>query len=228
MSPAGDSRSDARSGAGNNARTSTSEVETPMGPARIHLSRPSEIRGLLVLTHGAGGNLRAPELVLAQRTLPGQGWAVALVEQAWVLAGRKMPPQAPTQDPAWLPVVANLRSGRRRLPGTVVVGGKSNGARVACRTAHESGADAVLCLSFPLHPPGRPEASRAEELRAPLPHGIPLHVVQGEADPFGTPEEVRAELPDPSMVTAARGAHAFPKNPFDVLDAVSGFLGGLA
>jgi uncharacterized protein len=228
MSPAGDSRSDARSGAGNNARTSTSEVETPMGPARIHLSRPSEIRGLLVLTHGAGGNLRAPELVLAQRTLPGQGWAVALVEQAWVLAGRKMPPQAPTQDPAWLPVVANLRSGRRRLPGTVVVGGKSNGARVACRTAHESGADAVLCLSFPLHPPGKPGASRAEELRAPLPHGIPLHVVQGEADPFGTPEEVRAELPDPAMVTAAKGAHAFPKDPADVLEAVSGFLGGLA
>jgi predicted alpha/beta-hydrolase family hydrolase len=108
------------------------------------------------------------------------------------------------------------------------VGGKSNGARVACRTAHQSGVDAVLCLSFPLHPPGKPEASRAEELRAPLPDGIPLHVVQGEADPFGTPEQVRAELPDPAMVTAAKGAHAFPKNPVDVLEAVRGFLRGLA
>jgi len=220
MSPRSDPRSD--------ARTTRSEVDTPMGPARIHLTRPSQVRGLLVLTHGAGGSLRAPELVLVQRALPGQGWAVALVEQAWVLAGRKLPPQAPTQDPAWLPVVANLRSARRRLPGPVVVGGKSNGARVACRTAHESGADGVLCLSFPLHPPGKPEASRAEELRAPLPHGIPLHVVQGEADPFGTPEEVRTELPDPAMVTAAKGAHAFPKNPTDVLEAVRGFLQGLA
>jgi len=199
-----------------------------MGPARIHLTRPAEVRGLLVLTHGAGGSLRAPELVLAQRDLPGEGWAVALVEQAWVLAGRKLPPQAPTQDPAWLPVVAHLRSRRRRLAGPVVVGGKSNGARVACRTAHESGADGVLCLSFPLHPPGKPEASRAEELRAPLPHGIPLHVVQGEADPFGTPVEVRAELPDPAMVTSAMGAHSFGKNPTDVLEAVRAFLGGLA
>lgn len=199
-----------------------------MGPARVHLTRPAEVRGLLVLTHGAGGSLRAPELVVLERELPGEGWAVALVEQAWVLAGRKMPPQAPTQDPAWLPVVAHLRSGRRRLHGPLVVGGKSNGARVACRTAHESGADAVLCLSFPLHPPGRPEVSRAAELRAPLPHGIPLHVVQGRKDPFGTPEEVRAELPDPAMVSAAAGAHSFPKNPTDVLEAVRGYVRGLA
>jgi len=209
-------------------RTARAEVDTPMGPARVHLSRPAQVRGLLVLTHGAGGSLRAPELVLLEQVLPGQGWAVALVEQAWVLAGRKLPPQPPTQDPAWLPVVASLRSGRRRLPGPVVVGGKSNGARVACRTAHESGADAVLCLSFPLHPPGRPEVSRAQELRAPLPHGIRLHVVQGDKDPFGTPAEVRAELPDPAMVTGAVGAHAFPKKPMDVLAAVQGFLGTLA
>jgi predicted alpha/beta-hydrolase family hydrolase len=209
-------------------RTTRAEVDTPMGPARVHLSRPAQVRGLLVLTHGAGGSLRAPELVLLEQVLPGQGWAVALVEQAWVLSGRTLPPQPPTQDPAWLPVVASLRSGRRRLPGPVVVGGKSNGARVACRTAHESGADAVLCLSFPLHPPGRPEVSRAQELRAPLPHGIRLHVVQGDKDPFGTPAEVRAELPDPAMVTGAVGAHAFPKKPMDVLAAVQGFLGTLA
>jgi predicted alpha/beta-hydrolase family hydrolase len=167
-------------------RTTRAEVDTPMGPARIHLTRPAEARGVLVLTHGAGGSLRAPELVLAQQALPGQGWAVALVEQAWVLAGRKLPPQPPTQDPAWLPVVAHLRSGRRRLPGPVVVGGKSNGARVACRTAHQSGVDAVLCLSFPLHPPGKPEASRAWEQRAHLTQVIPPLVLQGEAHPFGS------------------------------------------
>ena len=209
------------------ARTTLAEVETPMGPARVHLTRGDVVRGTLVLTHGAGGKLNASELVALRDVLPGQGWAVALVEQAWVVAGRRLPPQPATQDPAWMPVVAHLRSGRRRLAGPVVVGGKSNGARVACRTAHDTGAAAVLCLSFPLHPPGKPEVSRAQELRAPLAHGIPLHVVQGSADPFGTPEEVRAELPDPSMVTSAVGAHSFPKDPADVVAAVEAFLAGL-
>jgi predicted alpha/beta-hydrolase family hydrolase len=207
-------------------RTTVAEVETPMGPARVHLTRGPEVVGTLVLTHGAGGKLDASELVALREALPAQGWAVALVEQAWVVAGRRMPPLPATQDPAWLPVVAHLRSGRRRLGrGPVVVGGKSNGARVACRTAHETGAGAVLCLSFPLHPPGKPEVSRAGELRAPLAHGIPLHVVQGDADPFGTPEEVRAELPDPGLVTSARGAHSFPRRPADVVAAVEAFLG---
>lgn len=205
-------------------RTTRTEVETPMGPARVHLTRPAEVRGVLVLTHGAGGSLRAPEFAPLGETLVADGWAVALVEQAWVLAGRKMPPQAPTQDPAWLPVVEWVRSGRRRLGGPLVVGGKSNGARVACRTAHVSGADGVLCLSFPLHPPGRPEVSRAEELRTPLAHGIPLHVVQGRTDPFGTPAEVRAELPDPALVGEATGGHAFPRNPADVVADVRAWL----
>jgi predicted alpha/beta-hydrolase family hydrolase len=210
-------------------RTSPFEVDTPMGPARVHLTRPAEaLRGTLVLTHGAGGSLRAPEFAPLRTALTTRGWAYALVEQAWVLAGRKMPPQPPTQDPAWLPVVAALRSGRRRLPGPIVVGGKSNGARVACRTAHSGESDAVLCLSFPLHPPGRPEVSRAEELRAPLAHGVPLHVVQGATDPFGTPAEVRAELPDAAWVTEVVGAHSFPRHPHDVVAAVETFLDGLA
>jgi predicted alpha/beta-hydrolase family hydrolase len=152
---------------------------------------------------------------------------VALVEQAWVVAGRRMPPQPPTQDPAWLPVVAALTDKRRRLRGPVVVGGKSNGARVACRTAHDSGAAGVLCLSFPLHPPGRPEVSRAEELRTPLAHGIPVQVVQGRSDPFGTPEEVRAELPSADLVTAVEGAHSFPKKPDDAVAAALEFLATL-
>jgi predicted alpha/beta-hydrolase family hydrolase len=210
------------------ARSTVVDVDTPAGPARIHLTRPvGEQRGVLVLTHGAGGRLTAPELAPIRGAMAGLGWAVALVEQAWAVAGQKMPPKPPTQDPAWLPVVATLRSGRRRLQGPMVVGGKSNGARVACRTAHESGADGVLALSFPLHPPGRPEVSRAEELRAPLPHGIPLHVVQGVNDPFGTPDEVRAELPDPSVVTAVAGAHSFPRNPADAVTAVERFLTAL-
>ena len=116
------------------ARTTRVEVATTMGPARVHLTRPGEVRGVVVLTHGAGGNLRAPELLLAQQVLPDQGWALALVEQAWVLAGRKMPPQPPTQDPAWLPVLAHLRSGRRRLPG-----GPCCRARPASRARRDSG-----------------------------------------------------------------------------------------
>lgn len=209
-------------------RATTSEVQTPMGSARIHLTRPADSRGTVVLTHGAGGGIRSTDLTAVRAGLVADGWAVGLVEQAWVVAGRKMPPQASTQDPAWLPVVASLMSGRSRLPRPFVVGGKSNGARVACRTAHESGADAVLCLAFPLHPPGRPEVSRAAELRAPVPHGIPLHVVQGESDPFGTPDEVRAELPDPTWVTAAAGAHGFSKQPADVVQATLTFLRSLA
>ncbi len=205
----------------------TIEVETPLGPARVHLSRPARARGTVVLTHGAGGNVRAADLLAVRVGLVADGWAVALVEQAWVLAGRKMPPPPATQDPAWFPVLHRLSSGRGRLPRPLVVGGKSNGARVAFRNAFDTGADAVLALAFPLHPPGKPHVSRAGELRAPLPHGIPLHVVQGETDPFGTPDEVRGELPDPSWVTAVKGGHGFTAKPDDVVSAVRGFLASL-
>jgi predicted alpha/beta-hydrolase family hydrolase len=204
------------------------DVDTPMGPARVHLVTPVRARGSVVLTHGAGGNIRAGDLAAVRAGLVADGWAVALVEQAWVVAGRKMPPPAATQDPAWLPVLQRLSSGRGGLLRPLVVGGKSNGARVAFRTARDAAADAVLALAFPLHPPGKPQASRAEELRAPLPHGIPLHVIQGETDPFGTPAEVRAELPDPSMVTVVRGGHGFTKKPDDVVAAALTFLASLA
>lgn len=207
------------------SRVTTFEVATPSGPARVQLERPAgEQHGILVLTHGAGGRFSGSEFTPIRTTMVELGWAVALVEQAWVVAGQKAPPKAPTQDPAWLPVVAAITSGRRRLTGPLVVGGKSNGARVACRTAHTSGADGVLALSFPLHPPGKPQVSRAGELRTPLQHGIPLHVVQGATDPFGGPAEVRAELPDPGLVTEVPGAHSFPRPPRGVVEAVQAFL----
>jgi predicted alpha/beta-hydrolase family hydrolase len=95
---------------------------------------------------------------------------------------------------------------------------------VACRTAETLEASAVLCLSFPLHPPGRPGQSRADELRRPVEAGIPLHVIQGQRDPFGTPQEVRAELPDPAFVTAAKGTHSFGRSPADVIAAARAFL----
>ena len=182
-------------------------VETPLGPAHAHVVRPVRARGTVVLTHGASGRLTGADLLAVRDGVVDAGWAVAFVQQAWGVAGRRMPPRPVPQDAAWLPVVQSLRSGRGRLPGPLVLSGKSNGARVCCRTAADLDADAVLCLSFPLHPPGRPEVSRAEELRAPVRAGIPLHVVQGERDPFGTPGEVRAELQHPAYVTAVEGEH---------------------
>ena len=201
-------------------------IETPLGPARVQLARPAKARGTVVLTHGASGGITA-DLLAVRGGLVADGWAVALVEQAWAVAGRRMPPPAPTQDPSWLPVLERLTAGRAKVPRPLVVGGKSNGARVAFRTAHDTGAAAVLALAFPLHPPGKPLASRAEELRAPVPHGIPLHVLQGETDPFGTPEEVRAELPDPSWVTVVKGGHGFTRKPDDVVTAAVAFVRSL-
>jgi len=199
------------------------EVDTPLGPAHAHVVRPPRARGTVILTHGASGRLGGVDLTAVRDGLVESGWAVALVQQAWGVAGRRMPPRPVPQDEAWLPVVQALRTGRGRLPGPLVLSGKSNGARLSCRTAADLGADAVLCLSFPLHPPGKPEVSRADELRQPVGAGIPLHVVQGERDPFGTPGEVRAELADPAYVTAVKGEHTI-KVTGPLVDAARAFL----
>lgn len=185
------------------------EIETPLGVAHAHVSRPVRARGTVVLTHGASGRLTGADLLAVRDGLVDAGWAVAFVQQAWGVAGRRMSPRPVPQDAAWVPVVESLRTGRGRLPGRLVLSGKSNGARVACRTAQDLAADGVLCLSFPLHPPGKPETSRADELLQPVEAGIPLHVVQGERDPFGTPAEVRTALgPErTAYVTAVAGEH---------------------
>jgi len=166
--------------------------------------------------------------VAVTEAMTAQGWAVVLVDQPWRLAGRKVATRPPTLDDAWVPIVSSLLSGRGALPGPLVVGGRSAGARVACRTAEQLRADGVLCLAFPLHPPGKPELSRADELRRPIEAGIPTHVIQGARDPFGTPREVRAELPDPAYVTEARGTHSFGRAPADVVAAARSFLDQLA
>jgi predicted alpha/beta-hydrolase family hydrolase len=200
------------------------EVETPQGLARATVPRPAHAVGTLVLGHGAGGQGWSGDIVAVTGALTAEGWAVVLVDQPWRVAGRKVATPPKTLDAAWVPVLAALTTGRGRLPRPLVVGGRSAGARVACRTAEEVGADAVLCLSFPLHPPGKPESSRAEELLTPIRAGLPVHVVQGETDPFGTPGEVRAVVPDPAYVTAAKGTHSFGRAPADVVEAVRGFL----
>ncbi len=133
--------------------------------------------------------MNAPDLLAAVAAGTALGWKVLRVEQPWKVAGRKVAVAPPRLDEAWLEVLEALRVAEE-LIGPVVVGGRSAGARVACRTASAVGAAGVLALAFPLHLPGRPDRSRAEELRIKL----PLLVVQGENDPFGGPAEVRAAL----------------------------------
>jgi len=194
--------------------------------ARAHLWRPPATSGTLVLGHGAGGLSWSADLQ-ALTSLTVDGWLVVLVEQPWRVAGRKVATPPAQLDVAWLSVMASLTSGHNPVPRPLVVGGRSAGARVACRTAAAVGADAVLALSFPLHPPGKPDRSRAPEALLVTGAGIPLAVIQGEKDPFGSPEEVRSALGPRAEVLAARGTHSFTKTPTDVREAARDFLANL-
>jgi predicted alpha/beta-hydrolase family hydrolase len=162
-------------------------TDTPHGPAHVHLHPAEEPRGALVLGHGAGGGVAAPDLVAARGAAVPLGFTVALVEQPYRVAGRRSSPPAHQLDAAWIAVLEELTAGELSgLP--LVVGGRSAGARVACRTAEATRAAAVLCLAFPLQPPARkgkpPSPDRLPELEAVR---VPLLVVQGERDRFGMP-----------------------------------------
>jgi uncharacterized protein len=139
-----------------------------------------------VLGHGAGGGVESPDLIGATDAARSAGFTVALMEQPYRVAGRRSPAPANQLDTAWRAVVSELRAGPLSDADFLLTGGRSAGARVACRTAADTGSIAVLCLAFPLHPPGRPEKSRLQELDA---LDVPTLVVQGERDPFGTPPE---------------------------------------
>ncbi|MEW1907740.1 alpha/beta family hydrolase [Kitasatospora sp. NPDC085895] len=177
-------------------------VPTPVGDARVTTFAAERPRVLLALGHGAGGGVEARDLQALAAALPARGVSVALVEQPWRVAGRKLGPAPKALDEAWLPVAAGLAAEGPPL----VVGGRSAGARVACRTGLASGAAAVLALAFPLHPPGKPERSRAEEL---LNSGLPTLVVQGGADTFGTPEEFPVLPEGHRLVEVPYGSHGF-------------------
>ncbi|WP_413758905.1 alpha/beta family hydrolase [Streptomyces sp. MMBL 11-3] len=179
-------------------------VDTDAGTARITWHRAEAVkkkaRLVLAAGHGAGGGIEAPDLRALAAELPAHGVTVALVEQPWRVAGKKLAPAPKTLDAGWRGLWPALAA-----PGLpVVAGGRSAGARVACRTAGELGAHAVLALSFPLHPPGRPERSRAAEL---LGTGVPTLVVQGGNDPFGRP----GEFPEGAygLVEVPYGDHGF-------------------
>ncbi|MEV5167061.1 alpha/beta family hydrolase [Streptomyces werraensis] len=178
----------------------TETITTDAGDARITWHHAGQPRLVLAAGHGAGGGIGARDLAALAAVLPAHGVTVALVEQPWRVAGKKVAPAPKTLDTGWRGVWPALT--RPGLP--VISGGRSAGARVACRTATELGARAVLALSFPLHPPGRPEKSRADEL---LGAGVPTLVVQGGNDPFGKP----AEFPegDHELVEVPQADHGF-------------------
>lgn len=179
-------------------------VPTELGPARLHIARARRReRAQLVLGHGASGGVEAVDLTALAERLPAWGVSVVRVEQPWRVAGRRLAPTPRSLDLAWVSVVARLRGA---VP--LVLGGRSAGARVACRTAGTLRASGVVALAFPLHPPGRPDRSRSAEL---VEAGVPALVLQGGRDPFGTPEEVRAVLgAAPCSVREVAGAdHGF-------------------
>jgi predicted alpha/beta-hydrolase family hydrolase len=190
------------------------ELDTPHGLARAQVDAVDRPLAALVLGHGAGGGIQAPDLVGAAQAARSAGVSVALVEQPYRVAGRRSPAPANQLDAAWIAVVSQLRAGPLgSLP--LLTGGRSAGARVACRTAAETKSAGVLCLAFPLHPPGRPEKSRLAELDA---VEVPTLVVQGERDPFGMPPDgpIRTVTPIP-------GTHSL-KSTTAVATAVSDWL----
>ena len=180
------------------------EVPTRHGPARLHrVGRAARGAPTLVLGHGAGGGVEATDLRELAAVATGIGCGVVLVEQPWRVAGRRVAPRPAVLDECWLDALSRLRP-----RGALVVGGRSAGARVACRTAGPLGASAVVALAFPLHPPGRPERSRAGEL-ADCP--VPTLVIQGDRDPFGTPTQIGAAVPGLAVVAVPGADHGLAR-----------------
>ena len=195
------------------------ELDTPHGPARAHLHPADQPRAALVLGHGAGGGVAAPDLLAVTAAAVPEGLSVALIEQPYLVAGRRSSAPARQLDAAWFAVLEQLASGELSgLP--LVTGGRSAGARVACRTAEASGAAGVLCLAFPLQPPARagkpPAESRLAELDAVT---VPLLVVQGEKDRFGMPPAGESRT-----VVEVAGDHSLRKDPGAVADAARDWL----
>jgi uncharacterized protein len=197
---------------------STVEVSTSQGPARVVVEKARKPTFLLVMTHGAGGGTETADVLAASAAAASLGATVARVLQPYRVRGASAPGNAAKQDAAWLEIIEALRTAHKGIP--LVQGGRSNGARVACRTAPAVQAIAVVALAFPLHPPGRPENSRADELRA---AGTDVLVVNGERDPFGIPAEA-----DASRVVVLPGeTHSLSRHPRAVQAAVADWLSAL-
>jgi uncharacterized protein len=165
-------------------------VDTPQGPGRLYVDPAEQSSSLLVLGHGAGGGVGAADLELLAKNLPALGTTVVRFEQPWHTAGRTAGAPPPKLDEAWRAALGWLAE-QEWAQHPLLVGGRSAGARVACRTASDTNPAAIVCLAFPLHLPGRPEKSRVAELLAP---SAPRLVLQGTKDSFGTPEEIRTAI----------------------------------
>jgi uncharacterized protein len=202
-------------------------IPTPLGEARAHVTLPADgppSRGALVLGHGAAGGVGAPDLLAAQRAAVALGFAVALVEQPYRVAGRRSAPPAPRLDLAWTAIVECLVA--HQLNGcSLVVGGRSSGARVACRTAQGTAAHGVLCLAFPLQPPARAGSDRIAPSRQPELDGVdvPVLVVQGRNDRFGMPAGAAGR-----EVRVVEGDHGLKRDLPRIAEAVTDWLRSLA
>jgi len=197
-------------------------VDTPHGRANVYFHLAEEARVALVLGHGAGGGVTSRDLVAVTDVARSERASVALIEQPYRVAGRRSPAPARQLDTVWIAVIEQLAAGElRELP--LIVGGRSLGARVACRTAQTVGARAVLCLAFPLQPPRRSTGavapSRLTELDQVL---VPTLVVQGERDPFGVPPAAAGRT-----VVQVPGDHALRTDLEAVAAAVRGWLPGI-
>lgn len=202
----------------NSKPTHTVQIKTVAGPASVELDDVADPTFLLVLTHGAGGGVASADLIAARQAGLDLGGAVARVLQPYRVAGRSVPGSAQRQDAAWLEIIAELRARHLEIP--LVQGGRSNGARVACRTAQAAGASAVIALAFPLHPPGKadvPEKSRAAELRS---AGVPVLVINGDRDPFGVPDAADADR----LIVLRGETHSLSSQRATIVDAIASWL----
>jgi predicted alpha/beta-hydrolase family hydrolase len=196
------------------------DVDTPHGRARAHLDRLTAAPAALVLGHGAGGGVASRDLQTAREVALAEGLSVVLVEQPYRVAGRRSPAPAAHLDAAWTAVVDSLL--RRELRGlSLIVGGRSSGARVACRTAAATGAVGVLCLAFPLQPVRRRTASVPPPSRLPELDGVtvPTLVVQGTRDPFGIPPSAPHR-----RVVEVSGDHSLRSDLAAVAEAIRAWL----
>jgi uncharacterized protein len=203
-------------------------IATSEGDARVRVAAPEFAPvGGLMLGHGAGGGVDAPDIQTAARAALAAGWTVALVEQPYRVAGRRSPVPAPRLDAAWLEVAAALTASRTPLNGVpLVTGGRSSGARVACRTANRTGSIGVLCLAFPLQPPARAGATtRAPNRQSELDGaGVPVLVLQGRSDRFGVPRSARGLRRE---VVRVEGDHGLKRDHATIAAAITRWLDAL-